>query len=356
MISFAHPSLLYLLLLLPAVALLFVWSRVSRKRKLQRFGNPAVLEQLMPEVSRYMPWVKLSVTLVILALLVVLLARPRALTGIDNDSPAAETSRGIEVMVCLDVSNSMLASSTDDERGVSRLQRAKFILEKLIDKMSNAKIGLIVFAGDAFTQLPISSDYISAKMFVNSISTDMVPTQGTAIGSALEMAMNSFTPNDDIGKAIVLITDAENFEDNAEEAAKRAAGADIQVDVIGLGTSKGARIPIGGGRYMINPMTGEEVVTRHDEETGAQIARAGHGIYVNGASSSAINAIDTKMDELKQAEFERKSFSPQSEQFPVVAWLALIMLVADVFVVTRKISWLKQYKFFTKDDEEGGKK
>lgn len=355
MISFAHPSLLYLLLLLPAVALLFVWARISRKRKLQRFGNPAVLEQLMPEVSHYMPWVKLSVTLVILALLVVLLARPRALTGIDNDSPSAETSRGIEVMVCLDVSNSMLASSTDDERGVSRLQRAKFILEKLIDKMSNDKIGLIVFAGDAYTQLPITSDYISAKMFVNSLSTDMVPTQGTAIGAALEMAMNSFTPNDDIGKAIVLITDAENFEDNAEEAAKRAAGADIQVDVIGLGTSKGARIPIGGGRYMINPMTGEEVVTRHDEETGAQIARAGHGIYVNGASSSALSAIDTKMDELKQAEFERKSFSPQSEQFPVVAWLALIMLVADVFVVTRKISWLKQYRFFTKD-EEGGKK
>ncbi len=248
----------------------------------------------------------------------------------------------------------MLASSTDDAAGISRLQRAKFILEKLIDKMNNDKVGLIVFAGDAYTQLPITSDYISAKMFINSITTDMVPTQGTAIGAALEMAMNSFTPTDDMGKAIVLLTDAENFEDNAVDAAKRAAGAGIQVDVIGLGTGRGARIPVGNGRYMINPMTGEEVVTRHDESTGAEIAKAGKGIYVNGASTSAINAVDTKMDELEQKEFERKSFSPQSEQFPIVAWIALILLVADVFVVTRKISWLKKYRFFTK--EEGGEK
>lgn len=354
MITFAYPHLLYLLLLLPAVAGLFLWARYSRRRKLRRFGNTETLAPLMPEVSRYMPWVKLTFSLLIIAVLVIILARPRATSGLDADSAETETSRGIEVMVCLDVSNSMLASSTDDEAGVSRLQRAKFILEKLIDKMSNDKVGLIVFAGDAYTQLPITSDYISAKMFVNSITTDMVPTQGTAIGAALEMAMNSFTPTDDMGKAIVLLTDAENFEDNAVDAAKRAAGAGIQVDVIGLGTSRGARIPAGNGRYMINPMTGEEVVTRHDETTGSEIAKAGKGIYVNGASTSAINAVETKMDELEQTEFERKSFSPQSEQFPIVAWIALILLVADIFVVTRKISWLKKYRFFTK--EEGGEK
>ena len=341
MITFAYPHLLYLLLLLPVVAGLYLWSRIARKRKLRRFGNPETLAHLMPEVSRYMPWVKLIFSLLIIAVLVIMLARPRATSGLDADVAETETSRGIEVMVCLDVSNSMLASSTDDEAGVSRLQRAKFILEKLIDKMTNDKVGLIVFAGDAYTQLPITSDYISAKMFVNSITTDMVPTQGTAIGAALEMAMNSFTPTEDMGKAIVLLTDAENFEDNAVDAAKRASGAGIQVDVIGLGTSRGARIPLGNGRYMINPMTGEEVVTRHDESTGAEIAKAGDGIYVNGASTSAINAVDTKMDELKQAEFERKSFSPQSEQFPIVAWIALLLLVADIFVVTRKISWLK---------------
>lgn len=257
-------------------------------------------------------------------------------------------------MICLDVSNSMLASSTDDDHGISRLQRAKHILEKLIDKMTNDKVGLIVFAGDAYTQLPITSDYISAKMFLNGITTDMVPTQGTAIGAALEMAMNSFTPNDKMGKAIVVITDGENFEDNPVEAAKRAASAGVQVDVIGLGTSHGARIPIGKGQHMINPITGEEVVTKLDEETASQIAKAGNGIYVNGGSNSAINAVDEKMDELEQGDFERKSFSPQSEQFPIFAFISLILLVIYSVTVTRKISWLKRYRFFTK--EEGGNK
>jgi len=336
------------------VAGLFLWSRYSRKRKLLQFGKPEVIEHLMPEVSKYMPWVKLTMALLIIATLVIIIARPRATGGQDQDGAETETSNGIEVMICLDVSNSMLASSTDNDGGISRLQRAKHILEKLIDKMTNDKVGLIVFAGDAYTQLPITSDYISAKMFLNGITTDMVPTQGTAIGAALEMAMNSFTPTDEMGKAIIVITDGENFEDNAVEIAKRAAGADIQVDVIGLGTPKGARIPVGRGQYMLNPMTGEEVVTKLDEATASQIAEAGKGIYVNGGSNSATTAVDEKMDELKQAEFERKSFSPQSEQFPVVAIIALILLLIDSIVVTRKISWLKKYRFFTK--EEGGKK
>lgn len=254
-------------------------------------------------------------------------------------------------MICLDVSNSMLASTTDNDGGISRLQRAKHILEKLIDKMTDDKVGLIVFAGDAYTQLPITSDYISAKMFLNSITTDMVPTQGTAIGSALEMAMNSFTPNDEMGKAIIVITDGENFEDNAVEAAKRATSAGVQVDVIGLGTTRGARIPVGKGNYMINPMTGEDVVTKLDEATASQIAKAGDGVYVNGGTNSAIDAVDKKMDELSKGEFERKSFSPQSEQFPIFAFISLILLVIYSLTVTRKISWLKKYRFFTKEEE-----
>lgn len=357
MITFAYPHLLYLLLLVPAAVLLFVWGRFRRRAKLRKFGRPEVIASLMPEVSKYMPWVKLCFSLLIITALVIILARPRATSTLEQDGAETTTERGIEVMICLDVSNSMLASSTDDEGGVSRLQRAKYILEKLIEKMRNDKVGLIVFAGDAYTQLPITSDFISAKMFVNSITTDMVPTQGTAIGTALDMAMNSFTPTDDMGKAIIVLTDGENFEDNAIEEAKRAAQAGIQVDVIGLGSPKGARIPIkGSNQFMVDPMTGEQVVTRLDEATAQQIAQTGKGIYVNGSSTSAIQAVDTKMDELEQTEFERKSFSPQSEQFPIVAWIALILLVADVFVVTRKISWLKQYKFFTREEQKGDKK
>lgn len=291
------------------------------------------------------------ISLLAIASLVIMIARPRATGGLAPDTSETKTSRGIEVMICLDVSNSMLASTTDNDGGISRLQRAKHILEKLIDKMTDDKVGLIVFAGDAYTQLPITSDYISAKMFLNSISTDMVPTQGTAIGSALEMAMNSFTPNDEMGKAIIVITDGENFEDNAVEAAKRAASAGVQVDVIGLGTTRGARIPVSKGNYMINPMTGEDVVTKLDEATASQIAKAGEGIYVNGGTNSAIEAVDKKMDELSKGEFERKSFSPQSEQFPIFAFISLILLVIYSLTVTRKISWLKKYRFFTKEEE-----
>lgn len=355
MISFAYPHLLYMLFLLPVIAVLFVWARFTRRRKLARYGRQEVISALMPEVSKYMPWVKMVLSLLVVASMVIMIARPRATGGLEPDASETKVSRGIEVMVCLDVSNSMLASSTDDDRGISRLQRAKHILEKLIDKMTNDKVGLIVFAGDAYTQLPITSDYISAKMFLNGITTDMVPTQGTAIGAALEMAMNSFTPNDEMGKAIVVITDGENFEDNAVEAAKRAASAGVQVDVIGLGTTRGSRIPVGKNQYMINPATGEEVVTKLDEETAAQIAKAGDGIYVNGGSNSAINAVDEKMNELQQGDFERKSFSPQSEQFPIFAFISLILLVIYSITVTRKISWLKKYRFFTKE-EEGGKK
>lgn len=353
MITFAYPQLLYLLLIIPAATLLFVWMRLRRRSVLRRFGSAEVLRSLMPEVSRYMPWVKFVVSMLIVAALVVILARPRATATIEEDGAETKTERGIEVMVCLDVSNSMLASSTDDERSVSRLQRAKYILEKLIDKMSNDKVGLIVFAGDAYTQLPITSDYVSAKMFINSISTGMVPTQGTAIGAAIDMALNSFSPNDEMGKAIVILTDGENFEDNAIDEAKRAAQAGVQVDVIGLGSPKGTRIPLQGGSYMTDPTTGEQVVTRLDETTAQEIARAGEGIYVNGASTQAISAVDTKMDELQQSEFERRSFSPQSEQFPIVAWIALILLVGDIFIVTRKISWLKQYRFFTREENGG---
>lgn len=354
MITFAYPRLLYLLLIIPAVVLIFIWARMSRRRRLRKFGNPETLRGLMPEVSLYMPWVKLCFAVAIIATLVIVLARPRAAATIENDGAETVTERGVEVMICLDVSNSMLASSTDDEGGVSRLQRAKFILEKLIDKMRNDKVGLIVFAGDAYTQLPITSDFISAKMFVNSITTDMVPTQGTAIGTAIDMAMNAFTPADDMGKAIVVLTDGENFEDNAIDEAKRASQAGIQVDVIGLGSPKGARIPLPKGGYMADPETGGPVVTRLDEQTAMEIARAGDGVYVNGSSPTAVGVIDEKMDELQQSEFERKTFSPQSEQFPIVAWIALILLVADVFVVTRKISWLKQYRFFTRDASDNG--
>lgn len=349
MISFAYPGLLYLLLLIPVTVGLFWLSRLARRRRLRRYGNPAVLAPLMPEASRYMPWVKLTVAMLVLAFLVIVLARPRATSTLEDTARETENSRGIEIMLCLDVSNSMLASSTDDPNGIQRLDRAKHLLEQLIKSLRDDRIGLIVFAGDAYTQLPITSDYISANMFVNSVSTSMVPTQGTAIGTAIDMAMNSFTPDDKTGRAIVIITDGENFEDDATDAARRAADSGVTVDVIGLGTTKGAPIVLdrSKGVYM-KDVEGTQIVTALNEAEARKIAKAGKGIYVSGNSSSAVKDIDSQLDTLAKKDFMRTVYSPQSEQFQIFAWFALISLVVYSLTVTRKISWLRRFNFFTK--------
>lgn len=340
--------MLYLLLVIPVLAGLFVLARYARRRNLERFGRLDVITPLMPEASPYKPWIKLTLRLLALAFIIIAIARPRSTAAIGS-ATEEQTARGMEVMICLDVSNSMLASSTDDPGGVSRLQRAKFILEKLIDKMSDDKVGLIVFAGDAYTQLPITSDYISAKMFLSSITTDIVPTQGTAIGAALDMAMNSFTPTDKFQKAIVLITDAENFEDDAVGAAKRAADAGIQVDVIGIGSSKGAPIPLNSSRteYM-KDYNGQEVRTALNVELAEQIAKAGDGIYLSGNNSSVANDLDDELSKFAKTEYLRTTVPTAAEQFPVAVWIALVLLIIDIFVLDRKISWLKNINFFTK--------
>ncbi len=343
MFSFANPYLLYLLFLIPAIAGLYLLSRYSRKRKLMRYGKLAVLSPLMPDASRYKPWIKITLQLLAAAALVFVLARPRA-----GAKEEVSEVQGIEVMICLDVSNSMLASSTDDPKGVSRLQRAKLVLEKLIDRLDNDKVGLIVFAGDAYTQLPITSDFVSAKMFLNSISTEMVPTQGTSIGAAIEMAMSSFTPTDDMQKAIIVITDGESFDDDPIAATQTAVKQGIQVDVIGLGSTKGALIPIGRNGQFMKDDEGNPVTTRLDETMAQKIAETGEGIYVQGASSTVVKDIDEQLDKLAKSDLEKVIYSASAEQFPVFGWLALALLILDIFMLDRKVGWLKKINFFSK--------
>ena len=332
MISFAHPYILYLLLLVPAIVVLHAVARYSRRRRMARFGKPAILASLMPDASRYTPGLKLVLQLFAITAIIIVLARPRA--GAKQEISEVE---GIEVMICLDVSNSMLASSTDDPRGISRLQRAKLVLEKLFSQLKNDKVGLIVFAGDAYTQLPITSDFTSAKMFLSSISPDMVPTQGTAIGAAIEMAMTSFTPEADMQKAIIVITDGENFEDEPEAAAKEAANQGIQVDVIGLGSAKGALIPLGRDGQFLRDSDGNPVTTRLNEDMAQKIAMAGNGIYVQGSSSSVVKEVSDQLDTLSKSTLEKVTYAASAEQFPVFAWLALLFLLADTFIPERKI-------------------
>ncbi len=344
MFDFANPYLLYLLLACVAVAALYVLARVARRRKLRRFGRPEVIEALMPEVSLYKPAIKIVLEVIALAAIVIVLARPRA--GQKEEEARVD---GIEVMIAFDVSNSMLASASDDPVGISRLDRSRLVLEKLIDRLHNDKVGLVIFAGDAKTQLPLTTDFYSAKMYLSELEPGMMTNQGTDISGAINMAMNGFSADEDTHKAIILITDSEDHEGEALEAAKLARENGIQVDVVGVGSAKGAPIPVPGrkGEYM-RDMDGNVVTTTINEELGRQLAEAGGGIYVNAASSSALDDLNDRLDTLEKSEFSRVSYTAGAEQFPTFAWIALILLVIDVLVLERKIGWLDHINFFTK--------
>lgn len=344
MFSFANPEYLYLLLLLPLLAVMFLWSRAMRKKNIGKFGSKSVVGALMPDVSGYKPWIKLVLAMLALAAIVLALARPRA-----GARTSTTTTRGIEVMVALDVSNSMRASCSDNpEDNLSRLERSKMILEKLIDKFENDRVGLIVFAGNAYVQMPITSDYLSAKMYLSSINTNMVPTQGTAIGAAINLAMNSFSKNKKCQKSIIVITDGENHEDDAVGAAKDAAKNGIQVNVVGMGSTNGAPIPMNGGGYL-KDNSGQVVTTFLNEKMASDIAAAGKGVYVSGAAGDALETLQGSLDRLAKSNLSQVTYSQRDEQFPVFVWIALLLIVADLLVSERKNPWLKKYNFFTKD-------
>lgn len=341
MFDFANPTYLYLLALVPVAVLLFMAARASRRAKLRRFGRMSSIEHLMPDTSRYTPGVKLTLQMIALTALVVVLARPRA-----GAKEQQETTAGIEVMIAFDVSNSMLASSTDRPDGVIRLDRARLLLEKLIDRLDNDKVGLVIFAGNSKMQLPLTSDFYTAKMYLNDLTPDQMAFQGTSISSAIKMAMNGFSPAEDMHKAIILITDAEDHEGEAIETARLAAENDIQIDVIGLGTPEGALLP------GFNDAEGRPVITRLNEGLAQEIAQAGNGIYVNGASPKALSELSDQLDKLQKSEFRSITYKAGAEQFPTFAAIALIFLLIDVFVVNRKISWLRGINFFTKEEQK----
>lgn len=341
MFDFAYPLYLYLLLLVPFLAVLFWAARLSRRSKLRKFGRPDVVSLLMPDASRYVPTVKIVLQLIAVAALVFVLARPRA-----GAKEQQETSAGIEVMIAFDISNSMLASSTDRPDGVPRLDRARLLLEKLIDKLDNDKVGLVIFALQPKMQLPLTSDFYTAKMYLNDLTPKLISNQGTNLADAIKMAMNGFSPAEDMHKAIILITDAEDHEGEALDAARLAAENGIQIDVIGLGTQQGSLVP-----GIVGP-DGRPVVTALNEQLAQQLAQAGDGIYVNGASPSALSDLQNQLDKLQKSEFNTVTYSAGAEQFPTFAFLAFLFILIDFFVVDRKISWLRGVNFFTRSNGE----
>ena len=346
MFSFANPQYFYLLLLLPAVAALFWWARARRRKQLQTFGRQRVVQELMPDVSNIKPWVKLALELLLLAVVIIILARPRA-----GASKTTDKVHGIEVMVAMDISNSMNASCSDNPKDISRLQRAKLLVQKMMDSFDNDKVGLIVFAGNAYMQMPMTSDVSSAKLFLSNISTNLAPTQGTAIGAAITLAAQSFSPSKKSQKTIVVITDGENFEDDAASAAHQAQKQGMQVNVIVVGRAHGAPIPMPEGGFLTDD-SGQTVTTFLNEEMAQSIAKSGKGVYINGGANDAVETLHETLDKLARTDLESISYTKHDEQFPVFAVLAMLLLLALLLYTERQSPWLQKYNFFTRKQQQ----
>ena len=338
MFRFADPIYLYLLAVIPVLAIIRFLTYRNQKKRLRKFGDPKLLRELMPDVSRFRPAVKFWILQGALALLIVMLARPQFGTKINNEQRV-----GIETIIAMDISNSMMAEDITP----SRLDRSKMMVENLVDHFTNDKIGLIVFAGDAFVQLPITSDYVSAKMFLSSIDPSMMATQGTDIARAIDMATHSFTQEEGIGKAIIVITDGEDHEGGALEAAKAAKDAGMRVYVLGVGSTKGSPIPIPGTGDYMKDNTGNTVMSALNEEMCRQVAQAGGGAYIHVENNSAAqDQLDNELDKLAKKETTSTVYSEFDEQFQAVAILALLLLILEICIFDRRNPLIRRLSLF----------
>ena len=339
MFRFAHPDFLYLLFLLPALVAFYVYAMIVKKKAIKKYGNPTLLAELMPEVSTKRQHLKFWLLFGAITMVIFIIAGPQFGSKLETVK-----RQGVEIMVCLDVSNSMLAEDVSP----NRLDKAKQMLSRLTDGFTNDKVGLIVFAGDAFTQLPITSDYISAKMFLSSINPSMVSTQGTAIGAAINLAARSFTPDETTDKAIILITDGENHEDDAIVTAKAAAEKGIHVNIVGMGDPKGSPIPIQGSNNYMKDKDGNVVITKLNEQMGQEIPAAGNGMYVRADNTnSALKALQKEIEKMNKTELDSKVYSEYDEQFQIFAWIALFLLIADFMTLDRKNRIFRKVKLFS---------
>ncbi len=340
MFRIANPEFLYALLVIPALTAFFWYSRIQRKKALALFGQKDILSVLMPNVSSARPVVKFLVLMLALASIIIGIARPQF-----GSKLKTEKRKGIELIIALDVSNSMMAEDIQP----NRLERAKRAISQLVDKLSNDKIGLVVFAGDAYTQLPITADYVSAKLFLSSISPQMVPTQGTAIGSAIELGVKSFNPLFAGSKAMIIITDGENHEDDAVGAAAEAAKQGIVIYTLGMGLPQGGPIPeySNGSRSYRKDKDGNTIVTKLDEDKLQKIAEAGKGAYVRANNVQVgLNTLFSEVNKMEKSELETQIYADYDDKFQYFIGMGLFLILLNFMILERKNKYLKNFKLF----------
>lgn len=326
MLYFAQIQYLWLLLLIPLFFVLYAVGRNLRRRRIERLGNPEMVAQLMPSWSGAKGWWKVTLFSIGFFFFVIGLSRPLIGAKLKEHE-----TKGVEIMIALDVSNSMLA----EDYTPCRLDRAKLAVSRLVDKLRDDRIGLVVFAGSAYVQLPITTDYVSARMFLNSISTESVPVQGTALADAINTSARSFSAQSEKARVIIVITDGEDHEGDPVKAAKQAAESGIRVFTIGVGSPEGKPIPIGG--ELMKDKNGEIVVTRLNEELLKEIASAGNGAYVRaGNSEFGLNPIVAEVQKMDSEKFSSVVFEEYDEQYMYFFAVALAFFVIESLIGRRR--------------------
>ena len=337
MLRFEDPIYLWMLLIIPILILMrfIVWRK--RKRNLRKFGDPSLLKEMMPDVSKYRPTIKFCLLLSAITILIFMIARPQVGAKISH-----EKREGIEVLIALDISNSMLAQDVIP----SRLEKSKLLIEDLVDHFTNDKVGLVVFAGDAFVQLPITNDYVSAKMFLQNINPSLITTQGTDLARAISLSQSCFTQREHIGRAIIVITDGEDHEGGALEAAREAYKKGINVFILGVGTSKGAPIPDGNGGYL-KDNSGQTVLSALNEQMCQQVAKAGNGVYIHvDNTSDAQERLNKELSKLQSGISDTVVYSEYNEQFQIFGIILLLLLIVETILLESRNPLFKQINLF----------
>ncbi|MCU0458191.1 MAG: VWA domain-containing protein [Bacteroidales bacterium] len=343
---FAQPDMLYLLLLVPVLIVIWIFGNRRRRLARERFGDDTLLRRLSPDYSPGRMAVKFVIRMLAFIMAVLVTARPQF------GSRLEEVKReGVEVIIALDVSNSMLAADI----APTRLERAKQAIAQLVDQLREDRIGLILFAGDAYTQIPVTNDYLSAKMFLSSAGPDAVSKQGTAIGAAIDLGISSFTPESDKSRALIIITDGENHEDDAVEKAREAAEKGIVVHTIGIGSPDGSPIPLtaGGRTDYLKDSQGNTVISKLDEKGLQEIASVTGGRYVRASNTSiGLSEIYNDIGRMKKSEINAMMYTEYNEQFLIPAALMFILLITDLLIADRKNNLLKRLRIIGKDNRK----
>lgn len=341
MTRFAHPELLWLLALVPMLLMLFHLRARARRKALAALGQGPLVQSLMPKHSMGRERLKRVLQVVVLTVLILAAADPQIGNKVEDVK-----RQGFEIMVCLDVSNSMLATDLEP----NRLERAKLNISKLVDRLKNDRIGIIVFAGDAYVQLPMTIDHAAAKLFLRTIDTDIVPSQGTAIGKAIELAERSFSPETKSDRAIIIISDGENHDEDALQAATKAGEAGILIHTVGIGSTEGTPLPEYRNGQMVGyrkDREGHTVVSKLNETILQQIAASASGTYVQAnASGNALDILLDRLEEMQREEFGSTMFTSYEDRFQYLLAAALVLLLLEFMIPTRKTILFRNVDLF----------